>query len=97
MQFADPNGDGRVTLDEYTVFQGQAWGYIAQGAEKVKVADLPDMMKPIVAGVAPDRDGFVAHEAFTAYIPARFKAADTDGDGTLTAAELKASLGMAAS
>jgi hypothetical protein len=96
MQFADTNADGKVTLEEYTSFEAQAWNYITQGADKVKAADLPAGMQPVVAGVTPDAGGYVTQAAFTSSVPDRFKAADTDGDGTLSGAELRASLGQAA-
>jgi hypothetical protein len=96
MQFADGDKDGKVTLEEYTAFQTQAWGFISQGSDKIKVADMEPMMQPMVAGIAPDAEGFVTQAAFVAYIPTRFKSADGNSDGSLTSAELRASLGMPA-
>lgn len=92
MQYADPDGDGKVTMAEFTAFSEQGWGFFSQGADKVKVADLEDMAKPSFAGVTPDAEGYVTKAAYMAAVPARFKAADTNGDGVLSAAELNAAL-----
>ena len=92
MQFADPNGDGKVTSDEFTAFSAQGWDYFAQGAEKVKVADVDPMAKPSFVGTTPDAEGYVSKAAYTAAVPGRFKAADKNGDGALTKAELDASM-----
>ncbi len=92
MQFADGNGDGKVTVEEYTAFLGQAWDYLLQSAEKVKVADADPMAKPLLSGVTPDANGVVTKQAFLAAAPVKFKAADKNGDGTLDSAELNASM-----
>jgi Ca2+-binding EF-hand superfamily protein len=92
MQYADTNGDGKVTTQEYTAFLGSAWDYLAQGAEKVKAADADPMVKGLIAGVTPDADGNVTKATLIAAAPAKFKAADKNGDGVLDAAELNASM-----
>lgn len=92
MQFADPNGDGKVTLEEFTAFSAQGWDYFAQGGDSVKVADLDPMAKPSFVGVPTDAAGMATKAAYTAAVPARFKAADKNGDGSLTKAELEAAL-----
>ena len=92
MQFADGNGDGKVTVEEYTAFLGQAWDYLLQSAEKVKVAEADPMAKPLLSGVTPDANGVVTKQAFLAAAPVKFKAADKNGDGTLDSAELNASM-----
>lgn len=92
MQYADTNGDGKVTPAEYSAFLGQAWDYLMQSAEKVKAADVDPMAKGLVVGVTPDADGNITKAAFLAAAPAKFKAADKNGDGTLDAAELNASM-----
>ena len=92
MQYADTNGDGKVTVEEYTAFLGQAWDYLLQSAEKVKVADADPMAKPLLSGVTPDANGVVTKQAFLAAAPAKFKAADKNGDGSLDSAELNASM-----
>lgn len=93
MQFFDPNGDGKVTAEEYTAASEQGWGFFSQGADKVKVADLQPMAKPSFAGVTAAADGTVDKAAFMAAVPGKFKAADKNGDGTLTREELTASFG----
>ena len=92
MQYADTNGDGKVTTEEYSAFLGQAWDYLMQSAEKVKAADVDPMAKGLIIGVTPDADGFITKAAFLAAAPAKFKAADKNGDGVLDAAELNASM-----
>ena len=92
MQYADTNGDGKVTQEEYAAFLGQAWDYLMQSADKVKAANVDPMAKGLIAGVAPDANGDITKAAFLAAAPAKFKAADKNGDGTLDAAELNASM-----
>ena len=92
MQYADSNGDGKVSQAEYAAFLGQAWDYLMQSAEKVKVADADPMAKPLLAGVTPDANGEVTKAAFLAAAPAKFKAADKNGDGVLDSAELNGSM-----
>jgi hypothetical protein len=92
MQYADTNGDGKVTQEEYTAFLGQAWEYLMMGAAKVKVADVDPMAKGLLNGVPPDMNGEITKEAFLAAAPAKFKAADKNGDGVLDSAELNGSM-----
>jgi hypothetical protein len=92
MAFADADKDGKVTTAEYASFSEQGWGFFAQGADKVKPAELDDMAKGAFNGIAPDAQGYVTHAVYTAAIPARFKAADKNGDGTLDGAELNATM-----
>ena len=93
MQFADTNGDGKVTLAEYTDFLAQGWMFIAMGADKMKLADVDPMFKGMFAGVPVDADGNITQAAWMGSAPARFKAADKDGNGTLDSKELNASMG----
>ena len=83
MQFADGNSDGKVTLEEYQTFSANGWNFIGQGADKVKPADLDQRMQAVFRGVTPDAAGYVTKDAYLAAVPARFKAADKNGDGTL--------------
>ena len=92
MQFADTNGDGKVTPEEFANFREQGWGYFSQGAEKLKVADLDPMAKGAFTGVTPDADGYVTKKAYLDATPERFKAADKNGDGTLSRDELNNSV-----
>jgi len=92
MQFADTNADGKVTIEEYGAMSEQGWGFFSQGAESVKVADLDPMAKSAFNGITPDASGSVTHAAYTASVPARFKAADKDGNGSLSKAELEATM-----
>ncbi len=93
MGFADTNKDGKVSVEEYAAMSEQGWGFLSQGAESVKVADLDPMMKGAFAGIALDANGAVTHAAYTAAVPARFKAADKNGDGSLSKEELTATMG----
>lgn len=93
MSFADTNMDGKVSLDEYKAFLEQGWMFIGMGADKVKLADVDPMYKPAFTGVPVDADGFVTHAAWTGSAEARFKAADKNSDGSLSAEELTASMG----
>jgi hypothetical protein len=92
MQFADTNGDGKVTPEEFANFREQGWNYFSQGAEKIKLSDLDPMAKGAFTGVQPDADGYVTKKAYLDATPERFKAADKNGDGTLSRDELNNSL-----
>lgn len=92
MQFADTDMDGKVTAVEYASFSEQGWGFFSNGAAKVKVADLDPMAKGAFNGITPDAEGNVSKEAYLAAVPGRFKAADKNGDGTLDATELNATM-----
>ena len=90
MGFADTDANGKVSVEEFAAFQEQGWGFISQGADSVKLADIQPQMQAAFNGVAPDANGVITHAAYTAGVPARFKAADKDGDGSLSKAELEA-------
>ena len=92
MQYADANMDGKVTMEEYTAFSDQSWGFLSQGADKLKAATLEEPAKSVFASVPPDANGDITKEGYMASVPARFKAADKNGDGSLNAAELNATM-----
>ncbi|MBO9574409.1 MAG: EF-hand domain-containing protein [Sphingobium sp.] len=92
MQFVDTDKDGKVSQAEYTAFAQARWGRISQGADTVKPADLQGFQASALAGITPAADGTVSKAAYEASIPAKFKAADTDGNGSLSEAELTASM-----
>ncbi len=92
MQYADTDMDGKVTMAEFTAFSEQAWSFLGQGADKVKVADLDANGKAAFGAIPPDADGNVTKDAYIGSVPARFKAADKNGDGVLNAAELNATM-----
>ncbi len=93
MSFADTNMDGKVSLEEYKAFLAQGWMFIAMGADKVKLSEVDPMFKGAFAGVPVDADGYVTQAAWNGSAEARFKAADKNGDGSLSADELTASMG----
>ena len=92
MQFADANGDGKVTPEEFAAFREQGWNFFSQGAEKLKLADLDPMAKGAFTGVKPDAEGNADKQAYLAVTTERFKAADKNGDGTLDRDELNNSV-----
>ena len=93
MSFADTNMDGKVSLEEYKAFLAQGWMFIGMGAEKVKLADVDPMFKAAFTGVPVDADGNITQAAWLGSAEPRFKAADKNGDGFLSAEELTASMG----
>jgi hypothetical protein len=93
MSFADTDMDGKVSPAEYKAFLVQGWMFIAMGADKVKLADVDPMFKPAFTGVPVDADGYVTEAAWNGSADARFKAADKNGDGFLSADELNAAMG----
>jgi hypothetical protein len=96
MSFADTNMDGKVSPEEYKAFLVQGWMFLGMGADKVKLADVDPMFKGAFAGVPVDPDGFVTEAAWNGSAEARFKAADKNGDGSLSAEELNAAMGTPA-
>jgi len=95
MAMADTNTDGKVDLAEATNFSAQGWTFVDQsGAGKIKKDTLPDFMQPSFASAKVDAEGYVTKEAYLAAVPDRFKAADADGNGFLSEAELRAFLGI---
>jgi hypothetical protein len=93
MSFADANMDGKVSLEEYKAFLAQGWMFIAMGANKVKLAEVDPMFKGAFTGVPVDAEGYVTEAAWNGSAEARFKSADKNGDGFLSAEELTASMG----
>lgn len=95
MAMADTNTDSKVDLAEATSFSAQGWTFVDQsGAGKVKATEIPDFMQPSFATAKVDAEGFVTKDAFLAAVPARFKAADANADGTLNDGEMRAFLGV---
>jgi hypothetical protein len=47
-------------------------------------------MQAVFAGITPDANGNITHAAYTAAVPAKFKTADKNGDGSLSKEELLA-------
>lgn len=88
MQFADPNQDGKVTPEEYKAFSEQGWGFVSQGQDKVKVADLDQMGQLAFFGIEPDAEGYITQQMYLDAIPRRFEMFDGDKDGALNADEL---------
>jgi hypothetical protein len=93
MSFADTNMDGKVSLDEYKAFLAQGWMFLAMGADKIKLADVDPMFKAAFQGVPVDAEGYITQAAWNGSAEPRFKAADKNGDGFLSAEELTASMG----
>jgi len=92
MQYADPDGDGKVTSAEFSAFANGAWDYLAQGAESVKWAELGADAKAAFHGAKPDANGVLTKAAFLAASPDRFKLLDKNGDGAIDAKELSEGL-----
>jgi hypothetical protein len=88
MQMADTDQDGKVTPDEYMAFSVQGWGFVSQGADKVKVADLDPNAQMAFFGIMPDADGYVTQKMYVDAVPVRFKLFDADKDGALNSDEL---------
>ena len=90
---ADTDNDGKITLAEYTTFHETGWGFFANGADKVKLAELPPFAKSAFAGIAPNANGEVTKAMYMAGAAAQFKAADKNGDGYLDKTEFAAVMG----
>ncbi|MBO9669292.1 MAG: hypothetical protein J7485_02125 [Sphingobium sp.] len=90
MGFADTNKDNKVSPEEFAAFQEQGWGFFSQGADSIKLADIMPEMKAAFNGITPDANGVITHAAYTAAVPAKFKSADKNGDGSLSKEELTA-------
>lgn len=92
MSFFDTNMDGKVSLEEYKAAQAMGWMFLGMGADKVKLADVDPMFKSAFRGVPLDADGYVTEAAWNASAESRFKTADKNGDGFLSAEELNATM-----
>lgn len=88
MGFADTDQDGKVTPEEYRAFSEQGWGFVSQGKEKVKVAELDPMGQMAFFGIQPDAEGYVTRQMYLDAIPRRFEMFDADKDGSLNSDEL---------
>ena len=88
MAMADADQDGKVTPEEYLKFSEAGWGFVSQGADKVKVADLDSQAQLAFFGIQPDANGMVTHKMYIDAVPARFKLFDADKNGSLNADEL---------
>ncbi len=88
MPIADTNQDGKVTLDEYKAFTAAGWGFVSQGADKVKVADLDAQGQLAFFGITPDAQGYVTQKAYLDAAPARFALFDANKNGSLDSAEI---------
>lgn len=88
MPIADTNQDGKVTLEEYKAFTAQGWGFVSQGADKVKVADLDPQAQLAFFGITPDAQGYVTQKAYLDAAPARFALFDADKNGSLDSSEI---------
>jgi len=95
MSIADGNGDGVVTLEEYRTFSEQGWSIVAQGKDKVRLAELDQMAQLAFVGLVPDADGVITRQMYIKAIPGRFTMFDHNGDGLLDADEIngRSSLG----
>lgn len=92
MPMADTDGSGKVSLTEFLAFRETGWGFFAQGADSMKMVDVPPMAAGAFKGVTPDANGVVTHAAYTAAGEPRFKEADKDHDNALSAEELRATI-----
>lgn len=88
MGFADTNQDGKVSLEEYTAFSTQGWGFVSQGQDRVKVADLDPQAQLAFFAIEPDAEGYVTQQMYIDAIPMRFELFDADKDGSLNSDEL---------
>jgi len=88
MAIADSNGDGTVSADEYDVFSRQGWMFVSQGKDAVKFAELDDVGKLGVLGIAPNSEGLITRQMYHDAIPARLKMLDRNGDNALSSDEL---------
>lgn len=88
MAFADTNQDGKVSPEEYRAFSEQGWGFVSQGQDKVKVAELDQMAQMAFFGITPDSEGHITHQMYLDAIPVRFEMFDQDKDGFLNSDEL---------
>lgn len=88
MPIADTNQDGKVSLEEYKAFTAAGWGFVSQGAEKVKVADLDPQAQLAFFGITPDAQGYVTQKAYLDAAQPRFTLFDADKNGSLSSDEI---------
>ena len=88
MPIADTNQDGKVTAEEYKAFSEQGWGFVSQGADKVKLADLDPGAQLAFFGIQPNAEGFITQKMYMDAVPTRFAMFDADKNGSLNSDEL---------
>ncbi len=88
MPLADADRDGKVSADEYDTFSRQGWTVASKGQDAVRWAELDDLARVGMLGIAPDADGVITRQMYIDAIPRRFRMFDKDGDGVLSADEI---------
>lgn len=88
MSFADTNGDGKVTREEYRVFSEQGWEVVSAEQAEVRLAELDSLAQMAFVGIQPNAEGIITRQMYIDAIPQRFQMFDQDGDGVLSADEL---------
>ena len=95
MMRADTNGDGKVSLAEFTAVMDQRFTRLDKNGDGFITADeMSDMPNRGPGGgvmaADADHDGKVSHAEFTALAAARFAKLDANGDGQITPDEMSA-------
>ena len=98
---ADTNGDGVITRAEFAAMRERLFAKLDRNGDGYLTADdqshrrmgrraSGERLQQAMQGLDRDRDGRVSHDEFTQGPTLMFDRADTDGDGTISAAELQA-------
>jgi len=95
MMRADTNGDGKVSLAEFSAVMDQRFTRLDKNGDGFITADeMSDMPNRGPGGgvmaADTDHDGKVSHAEFTALTTARFAKLDANSDGQITADEMSA-------
>lgn len=98
---ADTNGDGAVSRAEYAAMRERLFAKLDRNHDGYLTADdrsgrrmgrraSGEKLQQAMQGLDRDGDGRVSHDEFTQGPTLMFDRADTDGDGTLSPAEIQA-------
>lgn len=87
---ADAEGDGMVSQDEFTAFYSVMWDLLGGGKEEIDVGRTNPIVRAMILGVIPKATAQVSRDALLDAAPTRYRAADADGNGVVSLAEMRA-------
>lgn len=87
---ADADGDGTVSEDEFTAYYALMWDLLTGGKAKVDLEQANPVLRAIIRGVLPAAKAVIGRDQMLDVVPSYYRIADTDHDGSITMAEMRA-------